>query len=420
MGSTLDLPLPAQRRAQRSAFRGALEQMRGRKAPIAATEASRRRSQLVTSILLSSYDPEAVVAWRSSLAPSEMFFALGVVPFFIESVSSVLSSAQAYYDPLDVSAARHYSKDCCTFMRTVVGSMELDLLPTPDFLVGMNFYCDVEPKVADVAASHYGKPHFLIEIPSGGDERERIEYLAGQIERTMRAMAESMGRPVDMDQLARVIERSNRARAHFLEAMRLRRSIPSPIRGREMIDNAAIIANTWGTEGIVEIYRQLADEIRERVRQGMPAVEGERFRILWRHLRPYFDDEVFDYLELEKKAVVVYEEINHVYWDEMDPADPFRSLARKVLSNPSIGPMRRWVEKTVQVAKEFRIDGIIAVNQWGCRYLDSPSQYTKTVLRSEGIPALVLDLDLIDRRNYSEGQARTRIDAFVELLENRG
>jgi len=36
-----------------------------------------------------------------------------------------------------------------------------------------------------------------------------------------------------------------------------------------------------------------------------------------------------------------------------------------------------------------------------------------------GIPFLELDGDCVDPRNYSEGQYRTRIEAFFEIMERR-
>jgi benzoyl-CoA reductase/2-hydroxyglutaryl-CoA dehydratase subunit BcrC/BadD/HgdB len=40
----------------------------------------------------------------------------------------------------------------------------------------------------------------------------------------------------------------------------------------------------------------------------------------------------------------------------------------------------------------------------------------RDAMRERGIPTLVLDGDGADVRNYSEGQTRTRLEAFIEML----
>ena len=40
----------------------------------------------------------------------------------------------------------------------------------------------------------------------------------------------------------------------------------------------------------------------------------------------------------------------------------------------------------------------------------------RDAMRERGIPVLVLDGDGADVRNYSEGQTRTRLEAFIEML----
>ena len=44
----------------------------------------------------------------------------------------------------------------------------------------------------------------------------------------------------------------------------------------------------------------------------------------------------------------------------------------------------------------------------------------KAALRDEGIPLLILDGDALDRRNSHDGQLKTRLEAFFELLDKGG
>lgn len=39
-----------------------------------------------------------------------------------------------------------------------------------------------------------------------------------------------------------------------------------------------------------------------------------------------------DFIENKMGAVLAFEEMSHVYWPVLDPNEPFKSLARKMLS----------------------------------------------------------------------------------------
>jgi benzoyl-CoA reductase/2-hydroxyglutaryl-CoA dehydratase subunit BcrC/BadD/HgdB len=40
-------------------------------------------------------------------------------------------------------------------------------------------------------------------------------------------------------------------------------------------------------------------------------------------------------------------------------------------------------------------------------------------LKSDGIPCILMDGDMADERDFAEGAWRTRLEAFVEQLDNR-
>lgn len=42
----------------------------------------------------------------------------------------------------------------------------------------------------------------------------------------------------------------------------------------------------------------------------------------------------------------------------------------------------------------------------------------KEEMRKRGVPMLILDGDAMDRRNSHDGQIKTRLEAFLELLDH--
>jgi benzoyl-CoA reductase/2-hydroxyglutaryl-CoA dehydratase subunit BcrC/BadD/HgdB len=71
------------------------------------------------------------------------------------------------------------------------------------------------------------------------------------------------------------------------------------------------------------------------------------------------------------------------------------------------------------LAQKYRIDGAINPCHWGCRQGTGVRGLIAQGLKAIDIPVLNLEMDCVDERNFTEGQVRTRLEAFVELLENR-
>jgi benzoyl-CoA reductase/2-hydroxyglutaryl-CoA dehydratase subunit BcrC/BadD/HgdB len=70
-----------------------------------------------------------------------------------------------------------------------------------------------------------------------------------------------------------------------------------------------------------------------------------------------------------------------------------------------------------ELARSYRVDGAINPCHWGCRQGTGARGLIQEGLREIGVPVLNLEVDCVDERNFSEGQLRTRLQAFIETLE---
>jgi hypothetical protein len=126
-----------------------------------------------------------------------------------------------------------------------------------------------------------------------------------------------------------------------------------------------------------------------------------------------------DFLEKESRAVLAFEEMSHVYWPPLNPEGPFRDLARKVLAHFGYKPLEARIETIGKLAKKYRVDGIVHFSHWGCRQSAGGSLMLKDGLQQAGWPVLLLDGDCLDARNEATGGMLTRVQAFLEILEER-
>jgi len=115
---------------------------------------------------------------------------------------------------------------------------------------------------------------------------------------------------------------------------------------------------------------------------------------------------------------VVFEEINYIHWPELDCKKPFESLAKKMLSHFLAGSIDNRINVILKAARDYKVDGAILFSHWGCRQSNGGARIIKDSLNKLNIPTLVLDGDCVDQNNSSQGQVKTRLQGFVEILNS--
>ena len=102
---------------------------------------------------------------------------------------------------------------------------------------------------------------------------------------------------------------------------------------------------------------------------------------------------------------------------EADPTKPYEAMARRLVYSPFNGPAQRRIDRALEMAKTVGADGAVWFCHWGCKHTLGGARLGKKALEEAGLPTLLLDGDSCDRGFGGEGQAATRMEAFLEVLE---
>jgi benzoyl-CoA reductase/2-hydroxyglutaryl-CoA dehydratase subunit BcrC/BadD/HgdB len=288
-------------------------------------------------------------------------------------------------------------------------------MPEPKFLIATSAPCTGGLALIEQLARRFGKELFVLHIPNH-DRPEGLDHLAEQLRDMVEFIAEQTGERLDHERLSAAIEKTNAARALLKEAFALAGAVPGPARRRDMINLNIILSLLLGTDAAVEVARTYRDELKEKVDRGEAGVAGERLRLMWLQNRIQFKNPLGELLEKEHGAAIVADEINDINWEPIDPTDPYRGLAARMMSVCYVGPATRRIENLKRMAKAYRIDGALNPCHWGCRQGAGARGLIVEGMREVGVPVLNLEVDCLDPRNFSEGQLRTRVEAFVEML----
>lgn len=355
------------------------------------------------------------VVWHNVFFPTEILYGLRVIPFAPEAASTLAVGLGLASEAFQVGSTHWVGTDICSFHRLAIGLDLAGYFPSPDAVVCTSHLCDIAPHSLAWSSARHGKPFYLLDVPLGGGPGE-ASFVARQLKHIFFSLARDLKVSPDIEALRMAIERSNEARRLLFKIKEIRREPPAVIRGEEAHGFLYLMLTSWGATFTAEVYQEWLEELKNRQKEKRWAIPQERFRLLWLHLRPYYPTEIFKILEEEGGAVVVFEEMHHVYWEELDAKRPFYSLALKVLGHQGLGFLDRRIKVILDMVREFKAQGVIHFAHWGCRQSTAGIRVLQEALRREGVAFLNLDGDCVDREKYAGGSVRTRLEAFLELL----
>jgi benzoyl-CoA reductase/2-hydroxyglutaryl-CoA dehydratase subunit BcrC/BadD/HgdB len=379
---------------------------------------------------------ERKVAWCTSVGPAELLRAMGFLVFFPENHGAMLGATRMATEFIPHANAMGYSPDICSYLTADIGSWimgstplsraypGIEKPPTPDVLVFNTNQCrDVKDWFAWYARE--------LNVPLLGVHTHRslsditpthTTAIADQIRALVEPLAAISGTQLNPDELHRVMALSRKCSDLWEKVLNTASTRPSPITFFDATIHMAPAVCLRGLQSAVDYYRDiLLPELEERIRNGVAAVEDERYRIywdgmpVWGRLRDYA--QMFGY---GKTNVVASTYCNTWIFSALDPAKPFDSMARaysELFITRADDAKENYIQGMIDF---FQIDGLIyhdaktCPNNSNCRY-GMPQRIEKQT----GIPSLVINGDLNDLRLVSDEQIKTNVEAFIEQLAER-
>jgi len=246
--------------------------------------------------------------------------------------------------------------------------------------------------------------------------KENVAYLVRQYRQLIDHVTSVTGKKFDPDRLAETIRLANESRRLVVELYDLCKNVPSPAAAEDLKNFALIFALLAGLPEGTHAARRYVEVMRDRVEQNIAGLPGEKYRLLWVQNRIQFNNRLLKHLEQNYGANIVIDELNYVFWDELDPDNALEDLARRQIITPLNGDIHKRLDVIKKLSLDYGIHGAINPSHWGCRQNCAGRHLIKDALREVGVPMINLDVDCVDDRNFSEGQYLTRLEGFMEML----
>ncbi|MCL4192879.1 MAG: 2-hydroxyacyl-CoA dehydratase [Thermoguttaceae bacterium] len=369
-------------------------------------------------------------AWCTSVGPAELLRAMGYNVYFPENHGAMLGAARMAADVIPLANARGFSPDICSYLTSDIGAyikgespiqkMNLPGPPKADVLVYNTNQCRDVKDWFQFYAREWNVPCLGVHTPRsiGGIDEPMIDYVAGQIRELVEPLEQVAGSKLSADRLEETMALSRQCTVLWKAVLETAAHVPSPLSffdGTIQMGPAVVLR---GTQVAVDYYEALLAELKQRVTDGIAAVPGERLRIYWEGM-PIWGKlrDLSNQMLALKTCVVASTYCNSWIFEALDPADPYRSMARaysSIFICRSEDAKEDYIEEMVE---RFRVDGILYHEAKTCpnnsnNHYGLPQRLQKRL----GKPFVVIHGDLNDLRLYSEEQTRTKIEAFAEQL----
>jgi benzoyl-CoA reductase subunit C len=347
-----------------------------------------------------------IFGWLCTYVPEEVIHSAGILPVRITGYSQEME--------LEDGNAYLYINNC-SFSRSC---LQMGLRGEYDYLNGVvaGSTCDGARRLFDLWVHYIKVPfHHILTVPRKYTERAHNLYYE-QVTMFKQHLEQYLNIKITDTALLQYIEIYNESRALLKELYELRKLDKPPITGAETMEvlNASF---RMPKELFNHYLRQLLAEL---------SISGRAYPSRARLMvagsvmnNPEFIQSIEDL-----GALVVTDELctSTRYWSDpvvLDGRSPLEAISRRYLDNfpcARMVPSDGRFDPILQLAREYQVDGVISqIIRYCVPYAHDLPLITEK-LKQINIPTLALD---VEYGTSGSGQIRTRVQAFLEMLETR-
>jgi len=378
-------------------------------------------------------------AWATAGTPVELLYSMGVQPMLPENSATISAALKKSQNFIEVAEDEGYSYDLCSYFKTNVGAVlsnaEMSVGGTrkPTFMLSSDVICDTHVKWFQVQAERFGVPHFTLDVPhvvSNTNNRQREyfkKYITEQLWELLDFITEITGNEYNKEKAQEIAKNSYEMGKIWQDFFELRKNIPCPVSTRDTFGGLFPLFTMTGLKSPIKLYKRMYREAKERVDNGIGALEKEEFRLMFEGIPFWYNLKFFSNLE-RWNAIIVYEPYVYAFTKYTNPDitlndvlnNPVECMADLSLSFWYIYDLQTRFEKFKETVKDWKIDGVILHNNMSCRPNACGMYDLKRKLMKEAdIPTLIIDADMNDPRKLNETQVLNKIESFIEILKKR-
>ncbi len=380
-----------------------------------------------------SFGKAKKTAWCTSVGPAELLRSFGFEVYFPENHGALMGATRTVMDYIPTAIKCGYSGHVCSYTTSDIGAFlsndtplkkhyGLDGIPRPDLIVYNTNQCREVEDWFTFFADRFQCPIAGIHPPRHLDEvgKDEVELVTKQFKKLIPVCEKVSGNKFDIDKFREVLKLSREATMLWQQVLQTARATPAPISFFDGTIHMGPIVVLRGTQIAKEYYQTLLEELENNVQNGIGFLKQESCRVFWDGMPIWGKLRTLSDLFIQNNtAVVASTYCNSWIFDDFDEAYPFESSAlayTKIFINRSEKAKMEYFKNWFDL---YNIDGVIFHDSKTC-FNNSNAKFglPQRMQEETGIPTLIIEGDLCDLRFFSEGQSITKIETFIEQIEN--
>jgi len=350
---------------------------------------------------------------------------------------------------------RGVARDLCGYMKNYWGGILIDKFmfpnhkivpwPKPDLFFNDHFCCSHGKWYQYAAELEGGVPHFGIDISyrQGRNLTEdSIDYVVTQATDGIEWIEKHTGRKFDDELFIEYAMNEFNTNAFWAQAYLLNQAVPAPMEEKSFYSYFFFNMTSPQLKEVTDLFRELRDELQDRVNRGIGAIGMEKLRILTDGPPTWAMLNILRFAEREYGAVIVasfYTSHWGASWD-MDesgnfvaPKPPkkedfasgsredrlrkyFRWKSRRSSSAAPFIDNPDKLDMTVKMAKQWKCGAAFLHLNRGCEGVSLGIMENKYLLQRAGIPVLTYEGNMGDARDFDVSGTITKIELFFENI----
>lgn len=382
--------------------------------------------------------------------------AMDVIPLYPENYGAVCAAFGAAERYLNLSDSdgipAHlcgYSRNCFGYVIRMFRELKGEIPPEapmggmakPVLLLASSAMCDPRYKWFQLLGRYMDAPVWVIDtpMPSTVEHVMSERYMGRLVRFVVKGLRDFidflerlLGRKMDWGRLDDLVNAAIELHRICFEINELRKAVPCPMHSRDywsMMPPSLFLLGDL--KEAIRLYKNLYEEVKYRVDNGIGAVPEEKYRIMFSEIPPWHSLALFEDLAERGWNFVIESWGYH-------PPKPAEGLEK--IEDPLERIVRHfyqfityYIRESIRMgvgcisltapylvwAREYKVDGAMLHLLLTCRSTSSHLyEMREALMRVWRIPSLAVEGDLVDYRVFSAGDVLRRAEAFEEAMQH--
>jgi len=363
------------------------------------------------------------VVWVEWITHGELLAAFDV-PYFCTELLNIFGNTKGteYPPNLIAEAERHgIPPESCSSVKLSVGSYLLKQIPEPSIIVAGSHPCDSSVGIYQTLEYLTKAPTFVFDMPYWKDD-SGYAYYEDMTWELIYFLEKHLERKLDWNRLKQVLDQVDQVNTCLQEVCEMAQAKPCPNSMINLLFAWVAREIAIGSPHLINLAQGIHDAVYQRYQKNEGVVKQEKIRILMWFPPIGFFTHIFRWMEETFGAVVVVDFIGHISTIPINTESKetmVRDLAKShmhiAMGRQCHGPLKYITDELAMLMESYEPDCMIFTGHNGCKHGWASIKQIKSLCKRKNLPALFLNLDIMDKRHTPEEELKKQItDFFIQ------